>query len=48
MRLYRKKGISLFFHSKKFKAIKDLMGFLGSIRKMKNEIESTSPTIKFN
>ncbi len=48
MRLYRKKGISLFLHLKKFKAIKDLIRFFGSIRKMKSEVESTTPTIKFN
>ncbi len=48
MRLYRKKGINIFLYSKKIKAIKDLMGFFGSIRKMKNEIDSVSPTIKFN
>ncbi len=48
MRLYRKKGINLFLNTRKFRAIKNLLGFFRSIRRMKNEIDSISPTIKFN
>jgi len=48
MRLYRKKGIKIFLNTRKFKALKDLLGLFRNIRRMKNEIDSISPTIKFN
>ena len=48
MRLYRRKGINLFLNTRKFQALKNVLGLFKSIRRMKNEIDSISPTIKFN
>ena len=44
LRLYRKKGIKLFLKSKKIQAIKDILSLFKTIREMKNEIGSLSPT----
>ncbi|MHA1886017.1 MAG: B12-binding domain-containing radical SAM protein [Promethearchaeota archaeon] len=46
MRMFRKKGINLILKSKKLKAIKDLLGFFGSIRNMKNESDSQIKTFQ--
>jgi radical SAM superfamily enzyme YgiQ (UPF0313 family) len=48
IRLFKKKGIKLILYTRKYKAIKELLNFFMSIRRMKNQIGSISPTIKFN
>lgn len=48
IRLYKKKGINLFLNTRKLRAIKELLVFFRSIRRMKKEIDSIAPSIKFN
>ena len=44
MRLYKKKGIRLLLNSRKFSALKEILSFFRNIRKMKNDVDSMSPT----